>query len=114
MLNFLKGTFTISGYLLNDNNSGIEGDVLFDGYQGNPVYIIKSDGYFIFTCSPVYIWDFFWSHFIMISVRTSANVFQGVGGYSFRMLPNKNIKVKFYPYSDRIIIGSKTKKLRKS
>ena len=94
--------FVLSGYILNDNETGLEGSVAFDGYQGSPLYNTKEDGYFIFEMDKVSILEILYKHFLLISVKTGPNSFQGSMLYKFRIRRGKHIKLKIYPYSNRV------------
>ena len=102
-----KNSFSISGYLLDENEKGIEGSVLFDGYQGSPTYNTKEDGYFIFEIKKISFWDLLFKHFLIIFVKTGDKTYKGKMGYNFRIRPNEHIKLKMYPYSKRVVTESK-------
>ncbi|GEM_PF-5349172 len=97
-----KIIFSVSGYVLNEDNEGIEAEVEFDGFQGNPVYLTKQDGYFVFNITGIRWHDFLFKHFLVVSIRTSTGSYEYFVYYYFWMFPCRHIKVNIFPYSNRI------------
>lgn len=105
-----KNEFVISGYLLDEKQNGLEGLVMFDGYQGSPVYETKKDGYFVFKAGNVGLVEFLFKHFLLIHVKEDDKFIVKIW-YWFRAYRNGEIKLKIYPYLNKIIEtkGNKTK-----
>jgi len=100
-----KISFSISGHVLDEDENGIECQVDFDGYQGNPIYNTKEDGYFIFEITGVHLWDILFKHFLLVWVKTEEKKYKCKIWYWFRIYPNTHTRLKIYPFSKTVRQG---------
>ncbi|MFA5337888.1 MAG: hypothetical protein WC330_06115 [Candidatus Omnitrophota bacterium] len=100
-----KKIFTISGRILDENKNGLESLINFDGYQGNPVYETKKDGYFKFEIEGIRFYDFFSKHFLLVFVKSGSMEYASGGIlFNFRIFPDKSLTVNLFPFSKKVEI----------
>jgi len=94
--------FIISGFLLDEQGKNLEGAVIIDGYQGSPDVSTNADGYFKVHFNKLSIWDIMFRHALYIFVK-EGNRTQGKMLYRFVMRRNKELILKIFPFSKKVV-----------
>jgi len=126
----MKANFIISGKLLDDQERGIEGSVTVAGIENetyfNPSQIspgfkpgisaqegaagfsprsstIKKDGVFVLTIMKFSLSDLVFKRYLDIAVKIGEMTYEFKMSYPFCIRPNQHLKLKIYPFSNRVI-----------
>lgn len=93
--------FSISGYILDEQNKGLESIVFLDGDDFNPYCQTDSSGYFKFEIKNKYFSEILTRHILIIKIKGNDGKLYKKMEYEFNFFPNTNLKVKLYPYSQK-------------
>lgn len=97
----MKVNFKISGYILDDNEKGLKCMLMIFGQDA--YFFSEENGYFILNLETCPFFEILFKKHLSISVKAGEKEYQGMMGYDFRIRPNKHIKLKIYPFSNRVV-----------
>ena len=100
----MKVNFTISGDVLNENETGLEAILHIFGYENDLGYLATDDkGKFILKISNIPFSDFLFRKLLLINPKVKEMEWGAGVSYYFRVKRNQHIKLKIYPFSKRVI-----------
>lgn len=100
--NAILRSFYISGCILDENGRGIEGEIFIGNKYRGLTFRTKEDGCFSEEFSTIRFRDRFFKQVLSVSVKAGPDKYEEKMQYRFRFAPGRRLKLKFYPFSNRV------------
>ncbi len=100
----MKVNFSISGDVLNEDETGLEASLHIFDYENDAGYLNTDDkGKFILKISNIHFFDLLFKKHLIINPKVGERKYGAGVGYDFRIRHNKHLKLRIYPFSNRVI-----------
>lgn len=100
--NKILRSFYLSGCVLDENGKGVECEISFAKDNGSLTYRTKGDGCFSYEFSKIRFWDRLFKQALFVTTKVGPDKYEKKIEYRFRFLAGKRLKLKLYPFSDRV------------